>query len=530
MSEPSSSDLVARKGLFGRRFARLIDFFVLSFPARILIVSILAFVVSTVVIVRAVTRESAFVSAFEPWLHTVAILAQRDFEMTMVAKGLTGHSNSFISDYSLPARIVRFEVTNLDHVVSISTDPAAIGRPTRMVPPEVAERALESSQSVALEDRPHHRAMVHPARVRQACLACHKGGVGAVVGYVYTEFDTSGAGALVLHSLLETGQSVAIVLLLVGLALAVYFLRGYVRPAQRLARHMHHMADGPDLEPVDPTGLSPEFREIAEGYNRGVQRLNAARSKVDKLEQERLIDIERLATIGRMSAMMAHEIRNPLAGISGAVRILAQEVPLDQEQRAIVNEMMRQTQRLSTTLTELLSRAKPRGEAPTNLDPRSLVERVAGLLRPGLAHRSVTIATEADPSCDRVYADEEWLVQILLNLIMNAEQAMVGGGAITARVRPSEVRPEYVSLEITDDGPGMPPDVRVKALEPFFTTKADGTGLGLTISRELTERMGGVLELESAEGAGTSVRIHLPIEPPFLPEAAAGVASREPQP
>jgi signal transduction histidine kinase len=192
--------------------------------------------------------------------------------------------------------------------------------------------------------------------------------------------------------------------------------------------------------------------------------------------------------------------------------------------------LIRQTHRLSSTLTELLSRARPRHEEPVLLDPCHLVERVVALLRPGMAHKRVDIQSDLDTQCTQVYGDEEWLVQILLNLLMNAEQAMPDGGTITVFVRSSSSMPGYVAISVVDDGPGMSREVLAKALQPFFTTKADGTGLGLTISKELAERMGGVLELESTDGVGTTVRLHLPADPTFLPVDRSWDAQREVEP
>jgi predicted CXXCH cytochrome family protein len=514
--ETSSSDLLGgRKGWRGGLRA-LAEFFVLSFPARLMLASLVAFGAAVWFIVSVVTDESTYSDVFEPWLHTVAILAQRDFEMSTVEGTGPGHDQSSVSDYSLAARIVRFDVTDLRHVVSISTVPEAVGARSTLLTREEADQAVAGRRSVQLEGRAERRVVVRPVMVRKACAACHQGREGSTIGYVYAVFDTAGAGAIVREGLFESGRRVLLVLLILGLALAVYFLRGYVRPAQRLARHMQHMADSPELEAVEVAGLSPEFRKIAEGYNRGVERLKATRRKLDRLEQERMMGIERLATIGRMSAMMAHEIRNPLAGISGAVRILAEELPLNEEQREVVAELMRQTHRLSNTVTELLARARPRREDPTLLEPCGLVDRVAGLLRPGMQRKRVQVSADLDARCTQVYADEEWLVQILLNLLLNSEQAMPDGGRITIRVGQSGARPGFVAISVEDDGPGMPPAVMQKALVPFFTTKADGTGLGLTISRDLVERMGGVAGVGVGRG-GRHLRAPAPADRPRVP-------------
>ena len=238
-----------------------------------------------------------------------------------------------------------------------------------------------------------------------------------------------------------------------------------------------------------------------------------------------LVHIERLATIGQLSAMLAHEIRNPLAGIGSAVSILADELPIRDEHREVVDELQRQVQRISRTLTDLLNRARATEYDPRELRPSYVVERAAIVVRPGMERCGITLNCLVDVETPLIFADEERLMQVLLNLLLNAEQALEHGGTVTIGAGRSPDREGYVLFFIADDGPGMSEDVARSAFEPFFTTKEAGTGLGLAIARDFIEAMDGDLAIESELGKGTKLSLTLP---QYTPRAnAAGGADTE---
>jgi len=236
---------------------------------------------------------------------------------------------------------------------------------------------------------------------------------------------------------------------------------------------------------------------------------------------------ERLAAVGELAAGIAHEVRNPLASVSGCVQMmraaLAEE---DVEQRRLMDIVLRETDRLDALITDFLLYARP---APPKLEPVSLaalageLEEMYEAVRPG----GVEASFHVDPET-RVQADGDQLRQLLWNLLLNAGQAMPGGGHLVlaaGRVPPQEAagsdrNPEdgeeapRVEICVSDTGTGIPPEALDRIFDPFFTTKPEGSGLGLAMVHRIVEANGGQIGVESELGAGTRLRIRLPAAPP----------------
>jgi two-component system CheB/CheR fusion protein len=225
-----------------------------------------------------------------------------------------------------------------------------------------------------------------------------------------------------------------------------------------------------------------------------------------KQAEQRLVDQASLARLGEMAAVVAHEVRNPLAGLRGALQILAQRLGGERAEQAVIGEMIKRLDALNERLTDLLRYAKPRTPQLTRVPLAALVEATAGTLRrdPAMAGVEVVISG-ADVAA---HGDVEMLREALLNLLMNAGQAIDGRGVIRVAI---EGGAEAV-VRVSDHGPGIPADIHDKVFEPFFTTKRAGTGLGLSIVRRLVELQYGSVSIESRPGEGTTVLVKLPIE------------------
>ncbi|HEY3244174.1 MAG TPA: ATP-binding protein [Phycisphaerae bacterium] len=223
--------------------------------------------------------------------------------------------------------------------------------------------------------------------------------------------------------------------------------------------------------------------------------------------QERLTRAEHLAHIGQMAASLAHEIKNPLAGISGAIQVLRDGLPADDERRPILGEVLRQITRLDGTVRDLLIYARPRPPRPQSCDLHEVVERVLTFLAGEPEMRRVRVEFQPEASLPALELDETQIEQVLINLILNAAQASPDRGLVRVRIHTNDAS---VHLVIEDQGRGMDEAVRQRAFEPFFTTKVRGTGLGLPICRRIVELHGGSIEVESAVGHGTQVIVELP--------------------
>ncbi len=217
----------------------------------------------------------------------------------------------------------------------------------------------------------------------------------------------------------------------------------------------------------------------------------------------RLIEQESLAKLGEMSTVVAHEVKNPLAGILGATRLLKQRLEEGSIEREICDEMITRTKALNDSVTDILAFARPKKPALQRVPSRALLEDVISLVAQDPVFEHVDIRLEGEDS--QINCDVEILKPAVLNILVNAAQAMEGRGTIMVTIgrEDCDSADACCRVSIRDSGPGIPADTLARVFEPFFTTKAKGTGLGLSIARRAFELHGGDLSIESPSGGGT---------------------------
>lgn len=221
--------------------------------------------------------------------------------------------------------------------------------------------------------------------------------------------------------------------------------------------------------------------------------------------EARLRDESAMAQLGQLAAVLAHEVRNPLAAVGGAVQMLIEHASLDDANRAVAVEILRRLDGLSALMTDLLRYARPPQPKFTETDLSGLAETFALLFRADPEWRGIQLRIEGGPA--RVKADPELLKVALQNLIVNAAQAMGGHGAITLRIERAN---GWVHIDVIDRGPGIPERVRDTLFSPFVTSKARGTGLGLPTVARLARAHSGSVEVLETGPSGTTVRFSLP--------------------
>jgi signal transduction histidine kinase len=221
---------------------------------------------------------------------------------------------------------------------------------------------------------------------------------------------------------------------------------------------------------------------------------------------------EALARIGQMAAVVAHEVRNPLAGIRGSIQILGSRLPSDGEEQEVIHTILERLDGMARMSQDLLLYSRPRVARFERLCLKELLHSTAGLLAsdPEMGRIEVEV-TGLDGVLD---GDPELLGNVFLNLLLNAAQAMNGEGVIRIRILDGDGQ-WHVSVD--DTGPGIPADKRARIFEPFFTTRHRGTGLGLAIAKQSVEAHRGTISLNCPQDGGTQVLVSLPQE-----------ASREP--
>ena len=230
-------------------------------------------------------------------------------------------------------------------------------------------------------------------------------------------------------------------------------------------------------------------------------------TKVKRLQSD-LVRTQSLAVVGELAATVAHEIKNPLAGISGAIQVIADAIPAKDPRREIVAEILAQVRRLDETVRDLLVFARPWIPEPQPVDLVEIIGRVTSIVKQQDRMASISMRCEGPPSL-LLSADPRLLQEVLFNIFQNAVDAMPRGGQIRVDVDgPSD----SAVVRVRDTGIGIAPEHQARLFSPFFTTKTRGTGLGLAISKRMIEAHGGRLEIESELGKGTEVRITLPRE------------------
>lgn len=211
-----------------------------------------------------------------------------------------------------------------------------------------------------------------------------------------------------------------------------------------------------------------------------------------------------LAQLGTLSAVLAHEVRNPLSGIKGYAQLLEESLSCAENQW-FASQVITESVRLEELVNDLLTYAQPAVVKIESVDLREVVERVIALLEPRAAEGEVRLLCEPD-GWTHVMSDVDRLQQLLLNLLLNAVQATPPGGVVRVSSQP---RGRMVELVIQDSGQGISQEDLPRIFEPFFTRKARGTGLGLAICKKIVEEMSGTIDVSSVQGQGTVFRVGL---------------------
>jgi len=234
-------------------------------------------------------------------------------------------------------------------------------------------------------------------------------------------------------------------------------------------------------------------------------------TRIMEMERE-LKRADRLAAVGGLAARMAHEIRNPLASISGSVQLIAQGERVMEEDRRLLDIVIRETERLNILIGDFLAYARPNAPNIAPIELKHLLDELSTLLSGDPRFQNINVTTQCAPGL-RVCADRDQIQQVFWNLFVNSSDAMQGEGAVTVDVSIDHEwgeGKEMVRILFADTGPGMPPQDIQRVFEPFFTTKQGGTGLGLATVFRIIDAHGGHISVESELDRGTTFKISLP--------------------
>jgi len=291
--------------------------------------------------------------------------------------------------------------------------------------------------------------------------------------------------------------------LVLGILLAYILLNQILKPIKILSMETGGMEMDRPL-PREMTALRQRVHNLMENVDQTQSELQQSR--------EHLLQTEKLAMVGKLAAGVAHTIRNPLTSVNMRLFSLERSLKLSQTQQEDFEVIAEEVRHIDTIVQNFLEFARPPKLKIQSISPSEVVDMALQLLRHRLESYGVQVEVDRQHRLPMVEADPEQLKEVLINLLVNACEAMGEGGLIVIREEEGVAEPlgPVVVIRVKDNGPGIPKSVRDKVFQPFFSTKEEGTGLGLSIAYRIVEEHGGWLSLKSKEGEGTTFTITLP--------------------
>ncbi|MFV1956601.1 MAG: ATP-binding protein [bacterium] len=367
---------------------------------------------------------------------------------------------------------------------------------------------------------------IEPIENRPECQGCHGkekellGVLDVCVSMTETEKRLAASTKFIYASTATT-----IFLVVFAISISLWVLVNV--PVKRLVNTMTRAQKG-DLSARAKVRGRDELGRLAGSFNSMLKQLGKSEQELKKFHAEQLRRADRLATIGELAAGLAHEIKNPLAGIAGATQVLAKEFDESDPRWPVTQEILKLIERLDSTIKDLLDFARTSVPEIVSADLPDILKKTMFLVEgmPEKKELGINVEINIDKDIPLIPADPDLIRHAFLNMAVNAMQAMSDGGTLIISMKKSadpdlgEIHPaeDYVMISFADDGSGIEEERLRSIFTPFHTSKTKGTGLGLSITQRIIEQHGGGITVNSVLGEGTVFRIYLPKESAFIPD------------
>jgi len=351
--------------------------------------------------------------------------------------------------------------------------------------------------------------MVKAIETNERCFICHAGGK-RIVGVLSLNYSLSDMMAQIAETSTFFLGSTLLVVLLLSVGISFLLIRFVKRPIQKMAAKMSLVEEG-DLSVRMTVKYNDEIGVLMNSFNSMVINLEKAQTEIEQYHYHQMARADRLASVGEMVTGLAHEIKNPLAGIGGAITVISDDFDDDDPRKEIVLEVLGQIKRLDKTVNDLLFFGRPGTPEFSLIDINELIKTTLFFSAQHPESKNIHRIRELTKDLPPVCADEKQVQQVLFNVFLNAIQAMPDGGTLqieTDQVRHNNI--EFVRIQVIDSGTGISEAELEEIFVPFHTTKTQGTGLGLPICRQLIGQNDGTISVASRVGEGTTVTIELP--------------------
>jgi len=282
------------------------------------------------------------------------------------------------------------------------------------------------------------------------------------------------------------------------------------RPMIELQEQIERVRNGDLTASVTFDKRNDEIGDLGRNFNSMVQQLRESRDEIEHLHCTQMSRAEHFATLGELAAGLAHEIRNPLAGIAGVIEIVGRDLPASSPAKAVVKDVRQEIAQINRILTDLLETARPRACAMRQSDLNTTVEHAVMLARQQVLSKPIKIEFTPAENLPEVDHDSDQIHQVLLNLLLNSVQAIEGSGHVQVAVFARDDG-EDVVITVSDTGHGIPAEHLPNIFRPFYTTKGNGTGLGLSLAKRIIEEHHGRIEVDSKLDKGTIFSVMLPL-------------------